>query len=141
MYLLYHETVSEERVFLLKCGQRGKVVSALISHIPHRGVYSLSLFRLSIPTAHIINNNIAIAICTQYARNMHAHNAIATAIIILHSIAYASKASGIHCIIQHSNIKLLMFYIVHGGTTAHMPTGKQGSESKVKQALMYSYNK
>ena len=63
------------------------------------------------------------------------------AIIILHSIAYANKASCIHCIIPHSNIKLLMFYIVHGGTTARMPTAKQGSDSKAKQAFMCSYNK
>ena len=126
---------------MLKCGRRGKVVSALIPHIPHRGVYSLSLFHSTIQTTHTINNRIAIAICTQYARNMHAHNAIATAIIILHSIAYANNASCIHGIIPHSNIKLLMFYIVHGGTTAHMPTGKQGSDSKVKQAFMNSYNK
>lgn len=69
--------------------------------------------------------------------NMHAiartqcnSNIKETAIIILHSIAYASKASCIHCIIQHINIKLLMFYIVHGGTTAHTPTGKQESDSK-----------
>ena len=91
MYLLYHETVFDgkafgstdgsfngslvlfvvllarggERAFLLKCGQRGKVVSALIPHIPHRGVYSLSLFHSTIPTAHTINNHIAIAIRTQ----------------------------------------------------------------------------
>lgn len=68
-------------------------------------------------------------------------NSKETAIIILHSIAYASKASCIHCIIPHSNIKLLMFYIVHGVTTAHTPTGKQESYSKVKQAFMCSYNK
>ena len=75
------------------------------------------------------------------ARTQCNSNSKETAIIILHSIAYASKASGIHDIIPHSNIKLLMFYIVHGGTTAHMPTAKQESDSKVKQALMYSYNK
>ena len=68
-------------------------------------------------------------------------NSKETAIIILHSIAYVSKASCIHCIIQHSNIKLLMFYIEHGGTTAHTPTAKQGRENSVKQAFMYSYNK
>lgn len=75
------------------------------------------------------------------ARTQCNSNSKETAIIILHSIAYASKASGIHCIIPYSNIKLLMFYIVHGGTTAHMPTGKQESDIKVKQAFMYSYNK
>ena len=68
-------------------------------------------------------------------------NSKETAIIILHSIAYESNASGIHCIIPHSNIKLLMFYIVHGGTTAHKPTAEQGSNSKAKQAFIYSYNK
>ena len=68
-------------------------------------------------------------------------NSKESAIIILHSIAYANKASCIHRIIPHSNIKLLMFYIVHGGTTAHMPTAKHGSNSKVKQAFMHSYNK
>ena len=70
------------------------------------------------------------------ARTQCNSNSKESAIIILHSIAYANKASGIHCIIPHSNIKLLMFYIVHGGTTA-----KQGSDSKAKQAFMYSYNK
>ena len=64
-----------------------------------------------------------------------------TAIIILHSIAYASKASCIRDIVPHSNIKLLMFYIVHGGMTSHTPTAEQESDSKVKQAFMYSYNK
>ena len=68
-------------------------------------------------------------------------NSKETEIIILHSISYVSKASCIHCIIPHSNIKLLMFYIVHGGTTAHTPTAKQESNSKVKQAFMHSYNK
>ena len=68
-------------------------------------------------------------------------NSKETAIIILHSIAYANKASCIHCIIPHSNIKLLMFYIVHGGTAEHTPTAKQESDSKVKQAFMHSYNK
>ena len=75
------------------------------------------------------------------ARTQCNSNSKETAIIILHSIAYESKASGIHCIIPHSNIKLLMFYIVHVGTTAHTPTAKQESDSKVKQAFMYSYNK
>ena len=75
------------------------------------------------------------------ARTQCNSNSKQAAIIILHSIAYASKASGIHDIIPHSNIKLLMFYIVHGGTTAHTPTAKQGSDSKAKQAFMYSYNK
>ena len=75
------------------------------------------------------------------ARTQCNSNSKESAIIILHSIAYASKASGIHDIIPHSNIKLLMFYIVHGGTTAHTPTAKQESDSKVKRAFMYSYNK
>ena len=75
------------------------------------------------------------------ARTQCNSNSKETAIIILHSIAYASKASGIHCIIPNSNIKLLMFYIVHGGTAAHTPTAEQGSENSVKQAFMYSYNK
>ena len=75
------------------------------------------------------------------ARTQCNSNSKETAIIILHSIAYASKASGIHCIIPHSNIKLLMFYIVHGGTTEHMPTARQESDSKAKQAFMCSYNK
>ena len=75
------------------------------------------------------------------ARTQCNSNSKETAIIILHSIAYESKASGIHRIIPNSNIKLLMFYIVHGGTTAHTPTVKQGSCSKLKQAFMYSYNK
>ena len=75
------------------------------------------------------------------ARTQCNSNSKETAIIILHIIEYASKASGIHCIITHSNVTLLMFYIVHGGTTAHMPTAKQESDSKVKQAFMYSYNK
>ena len=75
------------------------------------------------------------------ARTKCNSNSKETAIIILHSIAYANKASGIHCIIPHSNIKLLMFYIVHGGTAARMPTAKQESDSKVKQAFMYSHNK
>ena len=75
------------------------------------------------------------------ARTQCNSNSKETAIIILHSIAYESKASDIHCIIPHSNIKLLMFYIVHGGTTAHMTTAKHESDSKVKQAFMYSYNK
>lgn len=61
--------------------------------------------------------------------------------MILHRIAYASKASGIHCIIPHSNVTLLIFYIVHGGTAAHTPTAKQGSGKSVKQAFNYSYNK
>ena len=68
-------------------------------------------------------------------------NSKESAIIILHSIAYANKANCIHGIIPHSNIKLLMFYIAHGGTAAHTQTAKQGSDSKVKQAFMYSYNK
>ena len=71
------------------------------------------------------------------ARTQCNSNSKETAIIMLHSIAYANKASCIHGIIQHSNVKLLMFYIVHGGTTARMPTAKQGSDSKVKQAFMY----
>ena len=75
------------------------------------------------------------------ARTQWNSNSKETAIIILHSIAYESKAICIHCIIPHSNIKLLMFYIVHVGTTAHTPTVKQESDSKVKQAFMYSYNK
>lgn len=75
------------------------------------------------------------------ARTQCNSNRKETAIIILHIIAYASKASCIHCIIPHSNIKLLMFYIVHCGTAAYTPTGKQESDSKVKQAFMYSYNK
>ena len=75
------------------------------------------------------------------ARTQCNSNSKETAIIILHSIAYANKASCIHDIIPHSNIKLLMFYIAHGGTTAHTPTAKQGSDSKVKQAFMHSYNK
>ena len=75
------------------------------------------------------------------ARTQSNSNSKETAIIILHSIAYANKASGIHCIIPNSNIKLLMFYIVHGGTTAYMPTAKQESDSKVKQAFMHSCNK
>ena len=75
------------------------------------------------------------------ARTQCNSNSKETAIIILHIIAYANKASGIHCIIQRSNIKLLMFYIVHGGTMAHTPTAKQGSDSKGKQAFMHSYNK
>ena len=75
------------------------------------------------------------------ARTQWNSNSKETAIIILHSIAYANNASCIHCIIPHSNIKLLMFYIEHGGTTAHMPTAKQESDSKAKQAFMYSYNK
>ena len=75
------------------------------------------------------------------ARTQCNRNSKENEIIILHSIAYANKASGIHCIIPNSNIKLLMFYIVHGGTTAHMPTVKHGSENSVKQAFMYSYNK
>ena len=75
------------------------------------------------------------------ARTQCNSNSKESAIIILHSIAYANKARCIHCIIPHSNIKLLMFYIVHGGTAAHMPTAKQESDSKVKQAFMHSYNK
>ena len=75
------------------------------------------------------------------ARTQCNSNSKESSIIILHSIAYASKASGIHCIIPHSNIKLLMFYIAHGGTAAHMPTVKQESDSKAKQAFMHSYNK
>ena len=75
------------------------------------------------------------------ARTQCNSNSKETAIIILHSIAYENNASCIHCIIQHSNSKLLMFYIVHGGTTAHIPIAKQGSDSKVKQAFMHSYNK
>ena len=75
------------------------------------------------------------------ARTQCNSNSKESTIIILHSIAYANKASGIHCIIQRSNIKLLMFYIVHGGTAAHTPTAKQGSDSKAKQAFMHSYNK
>ena len=75
------------------------------------------------------------------ARTQGNSNSKETAIIILHSIAYANKASCIHCIIPHSNIKLLMFYIVHGGTTVHTQTAKQESDSKVKQAFIYSYNK
>ena len=75
------------------------------------------------------------------ARTQCNSNSNYAAIIILHIIAYASKASCIHCIIQRSNIKLLMFYIAHGGTAAHTPTAKQGSDSKVKQAFMHSYNK
>ena len=75
------------------------------------------------------------------ARTQCNSNSKETAIIILHIIAYASKASCIRDIIPHSNIKLLMFYIVHGGTAAHTPTAKQGSDSKVKQAFMHSYNK
>ena len=75
------------------------------------------------------------------ARTQCNSNSKETAIIILHSIAYANKASGIHCIIPHSNIKLLMFYIVHGGMTSHTPTAKQESDSKAKQAFMHSYNK
>ena len=75
------------------------------------------------------------------ARTQCNSNSKETAIIILHSIAYESKASGIHCIIPHSDVTLLMFYITHGGATAHMPTAKQESDSKVKQAFMHSYNK
>ena len=75
------------------------------------------------------------------ARTQCNSNSKESAIIILHIIAYASKASGIHDIISHSNIKLLMFYIVHGGTAAHTPTAEQESKSKVKQSFMYSYNK
>ena len=75
------------------------------------------------------------------ARTQCNSNSKETAIIILHSIAYASKASCMHGIIPHSNIKLLMFYIEHGGMTSHTPTAKQGSDSKVKQAFMHSYNK
>lgn len=77
----------------------------------------------------------------EIARTQCNSNSKEIAIIILHSIAYESKASYIHCIIPHSNIKLLMFYIVHGGTTAHTPTAAQGRENSVKQAFMYSYNK
>ena len=61
------------------------------------------------------------------ARTQCNSNSKESAIIILHIIEYASKASGIHRIIPHSNIKLLMFYIVHGGTAANTPTAKQGS--------------
>ena len=75
------------------------------------------------------------------ARTQCNSNSKQAAIIIFHSIAYESKASCIHRIIQHSNVTLLMFYIEHGGMTAHTPTAKQGSDSKVKQAFMYSYNK
>lgn len=75
------------------------------------------------------------------ARTQCNSNSKEAAIIILHSIAYASNASCIHCIITHSNVTLLMFYIVHGGTTARTPTVKQESDSIVKQAFMYSYNK
>ena len=75
------------------------------------------------------------------ARTQCNSNSKQAAIIILHSIAYAGKASGIHCIIPHSNIKLLMFYIEHGGTTAHTQTAKHESDSKVKQSFMNSYNK
>ena len=75
------------------------------------------------------------------ARTQWNSNSKETEIIILHSIAYASKASGVHCIIPHSNVTLLMFYIVHGGTTAHTPTAEQESKNSVKQAFMYSYNK
>ena len=75
------------------------------------------------------------------ARTQCNSNSKESAIIILHSIAYANKARCIHCIIPHINIKLLMFYIVHGGTIAHTPTAKQESDSKVKQSFMHSYNK
>ena len=75
------------------------------------------------------------------ARTQCNSNSKETEIIILHIIACANKTSCIHCIIPHSNIKLLMFYIAHGGTAAHIPTAKQESDSKVKQAFMYSYNK
>ena len=75
------------------------------------------------------------------ARTQCNSNSKQAEIIILHIIAYANKASCIHRIIPHSNVTLLMFYIEHGGTTAHTPTVKQGSDSKVKQAFMYSYNK
>ena len=75
------------------------------------------------------------------ARTQCNSNSKESTIIILHSIAYANKASGIHCIIPHSNVTLLMFYIAHGGMAAHTPTAKQGSDSKAKQAFMHSYNK
>ena len=71
------------------------------------------------------------------ARTQCNSNSKETAIIILHSIAYESKASCIHCIIPHSNVTLLMFYITHGGTAAHTPTAKQESYSKAKQAFMH----